>query len=117
MARGRPRRVGGVVVSRARTLADVVPLAWVEPDGLLLTSAGGYVRSLALERVLQPLGGGRAHRDAMRDRLAALAARLPAGQRLQVLIEAEPLDAARVLTRDWQEITAAGGAGPSAEDP
>jgi hypothetical protein len=94
-------------VSRARTLADLVPLAAVEPDGLMVTGAGDYVRLLALERVLQPQAGGPAHREALRDRLGALAASIPAGQSLQVCVSAEALDAETALERDWREIAAA----------
>src|SRR3954454_14335730 len=86
------------------------------PDGLVVTSAGDYVRSLALERVLQPLAGGPAHRDALRDRLGALGAALPPGQSVQVIVEDEPLDAARALARDWREITSAAGGADGAGD-
>jgi len=92
---------------RARSLGELVPLAAAEPDGLLITSAGAYVRLLELGRVLQPLAGGPGHREWIRERLGALAAALPAGQRLQLVVEAEPLDPARALARDWTEIHAA----------
>ena len=99
-------------MTRARTLADLVPVAAAEPDGLLVTTEGAYVRLVECSQPLQPLRGGREHREAIRERLAALAARIPAGQGLQVVVEAEPLDAGAELARDWQEIeTAAAAAG------
>ena len=79
-----------------------VPLAAVEPDGLLITTDGAYVRLLECVQPLQPLRGGREHREAIRDQLAALAARIPAGQSLQVVVEAEPLDVDAALADDWQ---------------
>ncbi|MDA0167166.1 hypothetical protein OM076_43300 [Solirubrobacter ginsenosidimutans] len=82
-----------------------MPIAAVEPDGLMVTSRREYVRLLRLPRVLQPLAGGRGHREQLRDRLAAIASGLPAGERLQVVVSAEPLDAERALARDWREIT------------
>ena len=92
---------------RARTLGDVVPVAAVEPDGLLVTTDGAYVRLVQCLAPLQPLRGGRGHREAIRDHLAGLAARVPAGQSLQVLVEAEELDVDAELADDWQQIAAA----------
>ncbi len=91
-------------MSRARTLADVLPIAAIEPDGLVLTTDGAYVRLLECHEVLQARRGGRGNRETLRDRLGALAARLPSGQGLQVLVEAEPIDADVALARDWTEI-------------
>ena len=91
-------------MTRTRTFADVVPLAAVEPDGLLVTSCGTYVRLLECTSVLQPHAGGPAHRELLRDRLGMLAAHAPAGQGVQVIVEAEPVDADAALAGDWQEI-------------
>lgn len=93
-------------MSRERTSDALLPIAAVEPDGLLMLVDGAYVRLLEASDVLQPLRGGRAHRDAIRERLAVLAGRLPAGQTLQIVVEAEPLDAATALAQDWQQINA-----------
>src|SRR4051794_34167915 len=87
-----------------RTFGDVVPLAAVEPDGLLVTSCGSYVRLLECTSVLQPYAGGPAHRELLRDRLGTLAAHVPAGQGLQIIVEAEPIDADVALASDWEEI-------------
>src|SRR4051795_6458318 len=92
---------------RSRTLADLVPLAAVEPDGLLITSDGGYVRLLGCSELLKPRAGGPEHRELLRERLGTMAAHLPAGQALQVIVEAEPLDPAGTLARDWEQIDAA----------
>jgi hypothetical protein len=92
---------------RTRSLADVVPVAAVEPDGLLVTSGAEYVRLLELERVLHPLAGGPQGRAAIQQRLGALAGALPGGQGLQVVVEAEPLSASSALAGDWREIDAA----------
>jgi hypothetical protein len=94
-------------MSRARSLADVVPLAAAEPDGLLITTDGTYVRLIGCAQPLQPLRGGREHRDAIREQLAALAARVPAGQRLQVVVEAERIDPDSALAGDWRAVDAA----------
>jgi hypothetical protein len=101
-------------VTRTRTLADLVPLAAVEPDGLVVTTDGSYVRLVECPMPLQPLRGGREHREAIRGQLAALAGRIPAGQRLQVVVDAEPLDVDAELARDWQEIETAAAARPDA---
>lgn len=92
---------------RDRTADALVPISAVEPDGLIMLTDGAYVRLLRATQVLQPLRGGSAHRDAIRERLGSLAGRLPAGQGLQVIVEAEPLDASEALARDWEQITAA----------
>jgi len=95
------------VSGRSRALADVVPIAALEPDGLLITSDLSYVRLLACRGVLKPRAGGSAHRELLRERLGALAAHLPARQGLQVLVEAEPLDPSRALAGDWEQIQTA----------
>lgn len=97
-------------MSRARSIADALSLAAVEPDGLIVTSDGAYVRLLSCRQPLQPLRGGCEHRDGIREQLAAIAGRIPAGQRLQVLVEAEPIQADRELATDWSEIGAAAAA-------
>ena len=89
-------------MTRTRSIGALVPLAACEPDGLLVTSDGTYVRLLALRQVLQPLRG-RSHRDLFRERLAALCARIPAGQGLQVIVEADPLDVDAALATDRTE--------------
>jgi hypothetical protein len=94
-------------MSRARTLADVVPLAAAEPDGLLITTDGAYVRLIECAQPLQPMRGGREHREAIRKQLEALAARVPVRQRLQVVVEAEPVDPDSALAADWREVDAA----------
>src|SRR4051794_10855145 len=92
---------------RSRTLDTILPLAAAEPDGLLLLTDGSYVRLLEARQVLQPLRGGRAHREAIREQLAVVAGRLAVGQSIQVVIEATILDADRVLVPDWASITTA----------
>ena len=92
---------------RSRSLADVLPIAALEPDGLMITSDLSYVRLLACRGVLKPRAGGSVHRELLRERLGALAAHLPAGQGLQVLVEAEPLDPSRALESDWEQIQTA----------
>lgn len=101
---------------RSRTLEALVPLAAAEPDGLLITTDGAYVRLLEAREVLQPLRGGRDHRDGIRDRLGALVGRIPAGQSLEVVVEAEPLDADRTLTDDWREVQTAADAAAAQGD-
>ncbi len=103
-------------MSRARSIADLVPLAACEPDGLLVLSDGSYVRLIALTQVLQPLRG-RQHRDFIRERLSALCARIPAHQGLQVTVEADPLDVDHALQADWSETNLAAAAAARGEDP
>src|SRR4051794_7861605 len=92
---------------RSRSLAEVLPIAAVEPDGLIVTTDGAYVRLLECDEVLHARKGGPAHRETMRDRLGALAARLPAGESLQVVVEADTVDPDVALERDWREIRTA----------
>jgi hypothetical protein len=94
-------------MTRARNLADALPIAAVEPDGLLITTDGAYVRLIDCKQTLQPLRGGRQHREGIREQLGSLAARVPAGHRLQVVVESELVDAGSALARDWDEIAAA----------
>ena len=62
------------------------------------------------ERARSRRRGGRAHREQIRDRLSALAARIPAGQGMQIIVEADPLDADRALQSDWRDVSAAAAA-------
>jgi hypothetical protein len=103
-------------VRRPRPLGDVIALAGVEPDGLLVLSDGAYVRLIAIEQVLQPLRG-RAHRALIRERLGALCARIPAGQGLQVVVEADRLDVDDALRTDWAEIELAATAAHDVDAP
>ena len=92
---------------RLGTLARVLPLAAIEPDGLAITSEGTYVRVIECEHVLQPWRGDLDHRLRLRERLKQLITRIPDRQALQVIVEAEPLEPRRALTQDWLEIRAA----------
>ena len=60
-------RVGLVMPRRSRTgsLADVLPVALVEPDGLIITTDGRYVRLLECDRVPNTItaDSARAHPD------------------------------------------------------
>ena len=105
-------------MTRTRTLADLLPIAAVEPDGLLITTGCRYVRLLECTQPLQPQRGGREHRDTIRSQLATLAARIPAGQAIQVVVDAEPLDVDHELRADWAAIdTAALAARRSGDAP
>src|SRR3954471_23316097 len=73
----------------------------------MITSDGGYVRLLGCSELLKPRAGGPEHRELLRERLGALAAHLPAGQGLQVLVEAEPLEPELALAPDWEQVDAA----------
>jgi hypothetical protein len=39
------------VIGRCGSLADVLPIALIEPDGLIVTTDGRYVRVLECDRV------------------------------------------------------------------
>src|SRR5204863_1596939 len=95
--RGRGRRMS----RSSRTLASVMPLAAAEPDGLMITTDGAYVRLLECASVLAPQAGGRGHREQIRDRLSALAARIPARQGIQIVVDPDPLDTDRALAHCW----------------
>jgi len=103
-------------VTRSRSIGALIPLAACEPDGLMVMSDGSYVRLLALSQVLQPLRG-RAQRDHIRERLSALCARIPAGQGLQVVVEADPLDVDDALAADWGHTHRAADAAERRGDP
>ena len=103
-------------MTRSRSIGALIPLAACEPDGLMVMSDGSYVRLLALSQVLQPLRG-RAQRDHIRERLSALCARIPAGQGLQVVVEADPLDVDDALTADWGHTHRAADAAERRGDP
>lgn len=95
---------------RVGDLSRLLPLAAIEPDGLAITRDGTYVRVIEADHVLQPWRGDGDHRERLRKRLRQLITRIPDRQSLQIIVEAQALDAERALTQDWLEINAAAAA-------
>ncbi len=92
---------------RSRDLANLVPIAEVEPDGLIVTTDGRYVRAIACEHVPNPVTAG----DDALERIAAgwsrVCGQIPDGQSLQFVVQTDPLATLDALAPDRERVEAA----------
>src|SRR3954447_14420293 len=90
----------------ARHTADLLPLASLAPDGLLVRSDGAYVRALDVTPsnplVLDDDGAERMTRG-----LAELLLRVPAGMSVQLYAQADPVDLEVLLAQCREQTDAA----------
>lgn len=85
-------------------LQRALPLAAVEPDGLTVTTAGTYVRTLTIDTPAQPLTAGREGRRRHRQRMAAIAARLKPHQSLQITVQSDPIPVDDVIAHSNDDV-------------
>lgn len=92
---------------RTRDLARVLPIAAVEPDGLIVTTDGRYVRAIECRHVPNPVTAG----DDALERITAgwsrLCGQIPDGQALQFIVQTDPLASSDALAGDRQRVDAA----------
>ena len=89
----------------SRSLADLLPLALVEPDGLMVTVDGRYARLLACDQVPNPLTASDSELAAVERCYRELASAIPDGQSLTVFSQTDPI--ADALAADRDAVTAA----------
>lgn len=92
---------------RSRDLAELLPIAAVEPDGLIVTTDGRYVRAIACEHVPNPVTAG----DDALERITAgwsrLCGQIPDAQALQFVVQTDPLATRDALATDRARVEAA----------
>ena len=92
---------------RTRDLAGLLPIAAVEPDGLIVTTDGRYVRAIACDHVPNPVTAG----DDALERITAgwsrLCGQIPDGQALQFVVQTDPLATRDALATDSERVEAA----------
>lgn len=92
---------------RKRELGPLVPVAALEPDGLIVTTEGRYVRALECRRVPNPIT---ASDDALQRIVAGwgrLCGQIPDRQALSFIVQTDPLPIGDALIADRAKVDAA----------
>jgi hypothetical protein len=77
--------------SRIGSLADVLPVAAVEPDGLIVTTDGRYVRLIECDRVPNTITADPSDLSRIGDAFRHLCRIIPDRQSLMILAQTDPV--------------------------
>jgi hypothetical protein len=89
---------------RTRSIARILPIDLVEPDGLVVTSDGRYVRLLECERMPNAItadGGAQARIERC---FAEICHAIPDGQSISVYAQSDPIPADEALAQDKRRV-------------
>ena len=100
-----------MTVRRARvgSLADLLPIAAVEPDGLVITTDGRYVRVIECDRVPNTVTADPAQLSRVEQAFAHLCRVIPDRQGLQILAQTDPVPIGDALASDREATRIASG--------
>jgi DNA helicase HerA-like ATPase len=98
---------------RKRRACDLLGVAAIEPDGLLVRDDGTYVRYLEVGTV-NPLAVEQSEGEQISAAFAQVAARLPDRQSLQLYVQGTPLDVEALLAQETYRCERAAGAAEDA---
>ena len=101
---------------RGRRASDLLGVAAIEPDGLLIREDGAYVRYLEVGTV-NPLAVEQAEGEQISSAFAQIAARLPDRQSLQLYVQGTTLDVEALLAEETYRCERAAGAAEDAGQP
>jgi hypothetical protein len=96
-----------------RRVSELLGVAAIEPDGLLIAEDGTYVRYLEVGTV-NPLAVEQAEGERISAAFAQIAARLPDRQSLQLYVQGTPLDLEALLAEETYRCERAAGAAEDA---
>jgi hypothetical protein len=99
-----------------RCAAELLGVAAIGPDGLLVREDGTYVRYLEVGSV-NPLAVDQAEAERISSAFAQVAARLPDRQSLQLYVEGTPLELEEVLADETHRCEQAAGAAEDMGEP
>jgi hypothetical protein len=85
---------------RSRDLCALLPLAAVEPDGLVVTTDGRYVRAIECMRVPNPVTAGPDALERITAGWSRLCGHIPDGQGLSAIVQTDPLPITDALASD-----------------
>jgi hypothetical protein len=85
---------------RTGSLGDVLPVALVEPDGLLVTTDGRYVRVIECDRVPNTITADPSDLSRIEDAFAHLCRIIPDRQSLTILAQTDPVPIEDALSGD-----------------
>lgn len=93
---------------RGGSLGSVIPVSLVEPDGLIITTDGRYVRLLECERVPNPISADHTQLQLLERAYRELCRAIPDGQALSIYSQTDTLaDVREALTEDRDRVQAA----------
>jgi hypothetical protein len=93
---------------RVGSLGSVIPVALVEPDGLIITTDGRYVRLLECERVPNPISADPTQLAVLERAYRELCRAIPDGQSLSIYSQTDTIaDVREALAEDRQRVQAA----------
>jgi hypothetical protein len=87
-------------MSRAGSLADLLPISVVEPDGLLVTTDGSYVRLIECERVPNTVSADESMLAIIERAFGDLCRVIPDRQRLVIYAQTDPVPIDEALSED-----------------
>ena len=103
----RLRRGEGGTSGRVRALADLIDIAAIEPDGLIVTRGGVYVRVIECEHVPNPVSADEHAAGVIQDGWAALCAGIPDHQGLSFYAQTDPIPITDAMREDHERVHAA----------
>jgi hypothetical protein len=90
------------------SLAGVLPVSLIEPDGLIVTTDGRYVRLLECDRVPNPISADQSHLRVLERAYRELCRTIPDGQSLSIYSQTDTIaDVREALTEDRDRVHAA----------
>src|SRR5579884_3464045 len=90
--------------ARAGSLGCVLPIDVVEPDGLIVTSGGRYVRLVECERLPNAITADQAAIGRIELAFAEICRAIPDGQSLSVYAQSDPIPVAEALAEDERRV-------------
>ncbi len=97
------------LMARKRCVADLLGVAAIDPDGLLIAEDGTYVRYLEVGAV-NPLVLDQAEGERISAAFGQIAARLPDRQSIQLYVQGTPLELEEILADETHRCEQAAGA-------
>lgn len=92
---------------READLGRLLPLAALEPDGLVVTTDGRYVRAIECEGVPNPVSAGEDTLQRITNGWGGLCAQIPDRQGLCFLVQSDPLPVEEALAADRRKVDVA----------
>ena len=103
--------------SRSASLGELIPLAGVEPDGLLVTTTGRWVRLLAAERVPNTITADDARLGRIEKAFIDACRAIPDHGALSVYAQTDPVPVEEALAQDRERVELAALADHAAGQP
>ncbi len=101
------------MAARVGSLASVLPISLVEPDGLIVTTDGRYVRVIECDRVPNTITADASELGRIEDCFAHLCRIIPDRQGLTILAQTDPVPIDDALAADVRACQDRGGARPA----